>query len=114
MLNVTHSPLDAWRTIDLKERGSLELLLRKPSWERICEDARQEAGYREKRLRSAIIDWRGIEINGEVADFSWDNFVSVCEQVPIIFHHACALVSDLYYSLGEDAEKNSEEASSGS
>ena len=114
MLKVTESPREVWRDVDLKERGSFKLQLRKPTWDQICEDSRRPEGYIAARLENCVIGWNGIEINGEGPDFSWDAFKLLCEKVPLVFHLACGLVSDLYYSLGEEQEKNSGEASSGS
>lgn len=114
MLKIKETSRTVWRDIDLKEAGTFRLQLQRPTWEQLNADAERLPGYLEARLQNCVVGWEGVEINGTQVAFDWDNFKRLCELVPAVMHLAAGHVSNLHYAMGEDEEKNSGEASSGS
>lgn len=101
-----------WRTVDMGEKGSFEVELRRPRWGELAQDSERFAGYVEERMKTAVVGWRGVEQDGQPVPFSWESFAKFCEACPIVLQVVSMLVSQLYNGITEDTAKNYEAPSS--
>lgn len=102
-------------TVDLGESGSFVVLLRRPTWRELTEDAMDMKSTSVERRLGLVVGWEGLEEEVEQdgqkqlrpLPFSPDNLRKICEARPSIFMKLSSLASRVFDGRAENAPKNS-------
>lgn len=102
-------------TIDLGESGSFVVLLRRPTWNELTEDAIDSKSSSVERRLGLVTGWEGMEEESEVDGqlqsrplaFSRENLKRICEARSAIFMKVSAIANRVFDGRLESASKNS-------
>lgn len=104
-----------WETVEVAPGDTLELLIDRPTFADVMEDAEVLSGFAERRMKKLILNWRGVQgEDGKEVPYTWETFQVMCMAYPALLGLAMVLVRSRYDRLGADESKNSEPRSEGS
>ena len=106
-----------WETVDLGHGASVDFLVRRPTAEQVINEYGSRAAADDDvgacsaaavhRLRSTLIDWRGVtDEAGRAVPFNGEALHQLIEQYPLSIHRLMRLANLAFAGLSGDEQKN--------